>query len=79
MRDLAPRVGLEPTAYGLTVRRSTIELPGSKSRREESLARRLTAREPPPSGSESPLGLRRASPESWAEGWGPACTDLVVR
>jgi len=25
------------------------------------------------------LGLRRASPESWAEGWGPACTDLVVR
>ena len=31
LKALAPWVGLEPTAYGLTVRRSTIELPGSKS------------------------------------------------
>jgi len=30
-RKLAPRVGFEPTAYGLTVRRSTVELPGTKS------------------------------------------------
>ena len=32
-RKLAPRVGFEPTAYGLTVRRSTVELPGTKSPR----------------------------------------------